>query len=152
MPWDETELWLADISESGDISNSRKVAGGDNVSVYHPFWSADNQLFYVADPKGWWHIYSLDNPEKPVHEQLEIEFGLPQWVFGCRTVQWFDEKSLVAIGTRKGQQALYQISLKRVQLSYLAITGQHLMGRWSLAAMRCFLWRLIHSLAKQFTS
>lgn len=112
MPWDETELWLADISEAGDISNSRKVAGGDHVSVYHPFWSADNQLFYVADPKGWWHIYSLDNPDKPVHEQLEIEFGLPQWVFGCRTVQWFDDNSLVAIGTRKGQQALYQISLK----------------------------------------
>lgn len=112
MPWDETELWLADISESGEISNPRKVAGGDQVSVYHPFWSADNQLFYVADPKGWWHIYSLDNPDKPVHEQLEIEFGLPQWVFGCRTVQWMDDNNLVAIGTRKGQQALYQINLE----------------------------------------
>ncbi|ACV26200.1 S9 family peptidase [Kangiella koreensis] len=112
MPWDETELWLADISESGVVSNQRKVAGGDNVSVYHPFWSVDNKLYYVADSDGWWHIYSLEHPSEPVHQLLEIEFGLPQWVFGCRTVQWLDDKKLIAIGTKQGQQALYQINLE----------------------------------------
>ena len=140
MPWDETELWLADISESGEITNQRKVAGGDNVSVYHPFWSADNQLFYVADPEGWWHIYCLENPHKPVHDKLEIEFGLPQWVFGCRTVQWLDDKTLIAIGTRKGQQALYQISLETgaVELfsdNWTAFNGQMVTGENELYFM-----------------
>lgn len=133
MPWDETELWLADISESGEIFNQRKVAGGDQVSVYHPFWSVDNQLYYVADPEGWWHIYCLASNENPVHEKLEIEFGLPQWVFGCRTVQWLDDKSLVAIGTKQGQQALYRINLEdgAVELfsdHWTAFNGQMVIG------------------------
>src|SRR5215471_6935322 len=53
MPWDGTDLWVADIGDTGDLWNTRHVAGGDNESIFQPEWSLDGRLHFISDRTGW---------------------------------------------------------------------------------------------------
>ena len=114
MPWDQTEVWLADLNE-GKVLNSRAVVQQADISAYQPDWTEDNQLVYAADYQGWWHLFQQDrskqNSNKALHDADHIEFALPQWVFGCRIWQQLDANTLIAIGTKNATQALYTIEL-----------------------------------------
>ena len=57
MPWDGTELWLADVTEAGMLANQRRIAGGPTESVYQPGWTPDGELYFVSDRDGWWKLY-----------------------------------------------------------------------------------------------
>ena len=39
MPWDETELWVADLLADGSVAAPRKIAGGRGESAFQPEWS-----------------------------------------------------------------------------------------------------------------
>ena len=54
MPWDGTELWIADLEQDGSVRMPRCVAGGTGVSVFQPEWSPDGRLYFVSDQSGWW--------------------------------------------------------------------------------------------------
>ncbi|MGH9553592.1 MAG: hypothetical protein ACRD3W_29695, partial [Terriglobales bacterium] len=56
MPWDGTELWVAELAENGDLNHKRCIAGGADESVFQPEWSQDGTLYFVADQSGWWNI------------------------------------------------------------------------------------------------
>ncbi|WP_223668441.1 S9 family peptidase [Kangiella shandongensis] len=132
MPWDETEIWCADWT-GGAVANPQAVIAQKNISAYQPDWSHDNQLIFGADYDGWWHLYRL-GAEKALHQFSEIEFGLPQWVFGCHIWQQLDASTLLAIGTRKASQALYLINLETRSISLLteqwtAFNGQMVVSR-----------------------
>ena len=43
MPWDGTELWLADIQADGNITSKQCVAGGVDESVFQPQWGPDGK-------------------------------------------------------------------------------------------------------------
>ena len=102
MPWDGTELWLADITTSG-LANHRKLAGGAEVSVFQPEWSRDNKLYYASDETGWWSIYCYhDNSVQQVLHRPNCEFGLPQWVFGMRVFGLMSDNQLVAACANNG--------------------------------------------------
>src|SRR5204863_3271721 len=49
MPWDGTELWIADLDENGNVSNARRVAGGPTESIFQPAWSDDGILHFISD-------------------------------------------------------------------------------------------------------
>ena len=57
MPWDGTELWIAEISEDGLLANHHQVAGGEHESITEPRWSPDGVLHFVSDRTGWWNLY-----------------------------------------------------------------------------------------------
>jgi hypothetical protein len=57
MPWDGTELWIANVAPDGAIANARVVAGGADESIYQPGWAPDGSLYFVSDRNGWWTIY-----------------------------------------------------------------------------------------------
>lgn len=121
MPWDQSQLWLAEIDPLAQVSNPQLIAGGQSasgqsVSVYNPQWSQDNKLYYADDRNGWWHLYCADNSSSAINIFAEIEFGFAQWVFGCNSFQVLKD-SIIAIGTRQGLQALYQISLETGEIS-----------------------------------
>ena len=90
MPWDGTELWLADVDESGLPTGPRRVAGSNRISVFQPEWSPDNSLYYVTDESGWWNLARLDADGPNSLTSLKSEFGLPQWVFGQSTYAFSD--------------------------------------------------------------
>ncbi|NVJ65706.1 MAG: S9 family peptidase [Gammaproteobacteria bacterium] len=115
MPWDETELWLADIDEQGLLSKQRKVAGGQQTSIYNPQWSHDNQLVFASDQNSWWHLYKN---QQPLHQNQEIEFGFPQWQFACNSFQIIEDV-IFAIGTKDGKQNLYRIDVSTGKIQQL---------------------------------
>jgi len=85
MPWDGTELWLADISEQGLLNNALHIAGCESTSIFQPQWSPENILYYVTDESGWWNLARHDETGNVAVTTLKSEFGLPQWVFGQTT-------------------------------------------------------------------
>lgn len=60
MPWDGCELWVADVSETGDAGRRQLVAGGRDESAAHPVWAADGTLYYLSDLSGWWSLWTWD--------------------------------------------------------------------------------------------
>ena len=83
MPWDATELWLANVASDGSLLNPRRIAGdtrGD-VSIIEPHWADDGTLYCVSDQSGWWNLQRLEGGAlTPVHA-VEAEFGQPMWSF-----------------------------------------------------------------------
>ncbi|MFI6876641.1 S9 family peptidase [Streptomyces sp. NPDC050400] len=60
MPWDGTELLLAEVREDGVFGPAQTVAGGPEESVCQVEWAADGTLLYSGDASGWWNLYRLD--------------------------------------------------------------------------------------------
>ena len=54
MPWDGTELWVADVTEGGGLENPVLIAGSAHESIYQPGWSPDGALYFASDRTGWW--------------------------------------------------------------------------------------------------
>ena len=68
MPWDATELRLADLDDRGLPAAPRLVAGGDPASpeaVQQPGFDPDGRLTFISDRSGWWNLYRLGDT-KPV--------------------------------------------------------------------------------------
>ena len=82
LPWDDTELWLADLGD-GVVSGVRRVGRGHGESFFQPEWRTDGVLHVVTDRDGWWHLHLLIGDGSL--EQLtfgEFETATAQWVFG----------------------------------------------------------------------
>ncbi|WP_293174514.1 MULTISPECIES: S9 family peptidase [unclassified Microcoleus] len=57
MPWDGTELWVAEINADGSLGEKYLVAGGVDESIFQPEWSPDGVLYFVSDKSNWWNFY-----------------------------------------------------------------------------------------------
>ncbi|WP_293354633.1 MULTISPECIES: S9 family peptidase [unclassified Microcoleus] len=57
MPWDGTELWVAEINADGSLGKKDLVAGGVDESIFQPEWSPDGVLYFVSDKSNWWNLY-----------------------------------------------------------------------------------------------
>ncbi len=116
MPWDSTELWVADIEASGSLIHHRKVAGGDAESIFQPEWSPGNVLFFVSDRNDWWNIYHYtDEGSEPLIE-LDAEFAMPQWVFGLSNYGFIGADRIACAFNRKGIWQLATINIKTREL------------------------------------
>ena len=85
MPWDETELWTADILADGSLGAPKKLAGARGESIFQPEWSPDGALHFVSDRTGWWNLYRLRGGEAEALAPMSAEFGSPAWTLGART-------------------------------------------------------------------
>ncbi|MEV8531965.1 prolyl oligopeptidase family serine peptidase [Streptomyces sp. NPDC051211] len=84
MPWDGTELKLAEVTEAGELSAVRTVLGGPAEAVAQAEWAPDGSLLAVSDRSGWWNPYRVD-PATGEAVNLcprEEEFGGPLWKTG----------------------------------------------------------------------
>ncbi|MEM9136355.1 MAG: S9 family peptidase, partial [Cyanobacteria bacterium P01_F01_bin.42] len=112
MPWDGTELWVAEIGADGTLSNPQAVAGGLNESIFQPQWSPDGVLHFVGDATGWWNLYRWSNQAVEALCPLEAEFGEPHWVFGMSTYGFTADGQIVCTYKLDGAQHLAQIDPK----------------------------------------
>jgi dipeptidyl aminopeptidase/acylaminoacyl peptidase len=121
MPWDGTELWVADVTDAGDLVRQRRIAGGPAESIYQPGWAPDGTLYFVSDRDGWWKLYRSEDA-LPVMTVVPpgAEFGRPQWVFG--TASWVPagERRMVVSYTRAGRWHLAVLDTQTAGLSSLA--------------------------------
>ncbi|MFC7980918.1 prolyl oligopeptidase family serine peptidase [Streptomyces sp. NPDC057336] len=101
MPWDGTELIVADIGPDGTFQDARTVAGGPEESVAQADWAPDGTLLYASDRTGWWNLYRDGQPLCAREE----EFGGPLWKLGQR---WFAplDSGLIAVVHGRGATAL----------------------------------------------
>jgi dipeptidyl aminopeptidase/acylaminoacyl peptidase len=86
MPWDGTELWVADLDDEGAVRNPTLVAGGRAESIFQPNWSPQGQLYFISDRTGWWNLYRVAGSGAIEGVRIEDhEFAPPFW--------WFDTPS-----------------------------------------------------------
>ena len=58
MPWDGSEVWVADVAADASLSGARKVAGVEGEeSILQPEWSPAGELHFVSDRTDWWNLY-----------------------------------------------------------------------------------------------
>ena len=103
MPWDGTELWVAEFAPDGSFSGESLVAGGPEESVLEPAWSAEGLLHFVTDRNGWWNLYREDR----VLTRLEDgEIGVPAFAFGMQRYAFLGDGRIACVVTRRAVDSL----------------------------------------------
>ena len=109
MPWDGTELWVADFSIEDGLSNAEKIAGGETESIFQPEWSPDGVLHFVSDRSGWWNLYRSSDGNVEALHPMEAEFGQPQWVFGAPTYGFESATEIICLYQHHGRIRLARL-------------------------------------------
>ncbi len=126
MPWDGTELWVADVTGAGTLADPVLVAGGPSESIYQPGWSPDGTLYFVSDEDGWWKLKRSDRSDRSNCSHVlsappaEAEFGRPQWVFGSATWAFASPPRIVTSYTRTGRWHLAEIDVRSGRMRDIA--------------------------------
>lgn len=116
MPWERNELWWSWLGENGELLGPQRIAGGDHEpqSLFQPLWTNAGQLVVASDRSGHWTPQRWCPGREPAWELLPLpqgcESGMPQWVYGMRTLAVRGE-ALLALACREGIWGLWQRSL-----------------------------------------
>ncbi|MEW5988399.1 MAG: S9 family peptidase, partial [Chloroflexota bacterium] len=116
MPWDGTELWVADVTGDGSLANATLVAGGPAESIFQPEWSPGGRLAFVSDRTDWWNLYHWRDGQIEPLCPLDAEFGQPQWVFGQSTYAYVTDNQIVCTYNQNGISYLALLEVSRGQL------------------------------------
>lgn len=117
MPWDGTELWLAEVRADGSLGSARLLAGGEDESIFQPEWSPDGTLYFVSDRSGWWNLYRWQGGQVERVVALDAEFGQPQWVFGMSTYAFESARRLICAYASRGTWNLASLDPTTGQLT-----------------------------------
>lgn len=100
MPWDSTQLWLASLEPSGQLSDAQLLAGGPDESIVQANWSPQGQLYFISDRNNFWNIYRYHQGKISACYQGPQEFSKPLWVLGLHSYDFYaaspDEEVLIA--------------------------------------------------------
>lgn len=104
MPWDGTELWEAELSETLVPARTRLVAGGPDESVTQPKYAPDGRLFFVSDRSGWWNLYLAGEggDGNTALAPMTAEFGVPDWHFGASNYAVLGDGTVIATWVERG--------------------------------------------------
>ncbi|MGC9525192.1 MAG: S9 family peptidase [Limnospira sp.] len=116
MPWDGTELYVADVGDDGTLGKPRRVAGGPEESIFEPQWSPGGTLYFVSDRANWWNLYRIRNNIIEPLFPLPAEFGVPQWVFGMSTYGFVSDRQICCCYTQSGIWSLATLNVEAKQL------------------------------------
>ncbi len=102
MPWDGSELWVAEVGPDLDLSGGQRIAGGPEESISQPRWSPDGTLHWVSDRTGWWNLYAENGGQGRALAPMEAEFARPDWVFRQSSYALLPDGRLVATWSQEG--------------------------------------------------
>lgn len=94
MPWDGTELRVADLADGVPTV----LMGGTEESVLQPEWVSNDELYAVSDRSGWWNIYRVGEQVTPLRP-MDADFGGPAWRLGSRWYTPLDDGRLLTVRT-----------------------------------------------------
>ncbi len=107
MPWDSSELWVAEVLDSEmRLGSLERIAGGPRESVLQPVWGSEGDLYYVSDRTGWWNIYRADAGGGQAIHPAESEFASPHWSFGASAYDALPDGRLVCTWSARGEGGL----------------------------------------------
>ncbi len=132
MPWDGTELWVANVNSDGSLGAKKLIAGGVEESIFQPQWSPNGVLYFVSDRSNWWNLYRYTEEIEPLYP-FNAEFGLPLWVFGMSTYGFVSENEMICTYTQNGDWFLATLNLQTkqlqdIQINYTAIASLQVSG------------------------
>ena len=111
MPWQGTELWLAEVLDGGALTTPRLIAGGAKEAICQPEWSPDGLLYFVSDSSGWWNLYRLADTSIEALWPMAAEFATPHWVFGNSMYGFLSATELVCTYIEDGVSHLARLRL-----------------------------------------
>jgi dipeptidyl aminopeptidase/acylaminoacyl peptidase len=109
LPWDGTELWLAEIGDDGQVGQAQRIAGGPEESIFQPEWSPDGTLYFISDRTGWWNLYRWQQGMISPMVQMQAEFGVPQWQFRESTYAFASARQIICTYSQGGLSHLASI-------------------------------------------
>jgi len=123
MPWDGTELWVADLLADGSFGQCKLVAGGVAESIFQPQWSPDGALYYISDRTGWWNLYrwTIKNNDVQALCPIEAEFGEPQWLFGMSTYGFASAEMLICSYNQNGTYHLASLDTHTLEFHIFSL-------------------------------
>lgn len=128
MPWDGTELWLAEITPDGSLGNSQQIAGGVSESILQPEWSGDGRLYFVSDRTNWWNLYRWSGQACEALCPMEAEFGSPLWVFGSSNYGFDTADRLICTYSQEGVSYLASLDTRSRQLTPISLPYTEIAG------------------------
>ncbi|MBE2315179.1 S9 family peptidase [Solirubrobacter sp. CPCC 204708] len=132
MPWEGSELYVAELKEGLSLFRKRRVAGGAAEAIVQPAWSPSGELHYSSDRTGWWNLYRENGTAVTA---LEAEVGGPLWVFGESYYAFLDDGRIVVVYSSAGADHLAVVedgSLRDVELEFTRIVDVVSDGRRAL--------------------
>lgn len=112
MPWDNTEIRLANFDSEGNLTNIKQIQQPRNGSLVQPLFDKWGQLYFIADWSDWWNLYRVSAEElettckAEVIYPLKADFAPPQWLLGHRNYIPLDDRSILASFTQNSQWQL----------------------------------------------
>jgi dipeptidyl aminopeptidase/acylaminoacyl peptidase len=98
MPWDSSELKVAELTDRG-LGAAVSVAGGLDESVLDPQWDADGSLYFISDRSGYWNLYVWQHARVRAVWPRAAEFASPLWSLGQSNYALLgDGRALVRFG------------------------------------------------------
>lgn len=117
LPWDSTQLWLAEINSTGELENICCIAGQSQIeSISEPKWSPDGILYFSSDRDNWWNLYRYHQEKIESIYPMDAEFSYPHWVFGLSTYTFVNAEKIICTYTQNGRWYLAEIDLKNQEL------------------------------------
>jgi len=128
MPWDGTELWLADLQDDGSLGAVTKVGGSVDEAIVQPSFAPDGSLYFVSDRSGWWNLYRCKSGAVTPICPMEAEFAGPAWGFGQSTYAFLSSEQLLAGYYQDGRWRLMRIDTESgrseaVPFPYISLSG-----------------------------
>ena len=120
LPWDGTELVVAELDGAGRPVDPRVVAGSAADWIAQPRWSPAGALHFVAEPDGWMNLFRLaaDGRVERASEPTDAEFAFPDWVFALSNYAFAADGTILAVGRSGGRDRLYRIPGDGVAIPY----------------------------------
>ena len=157
MPWDGTELFVAELDRGGHVSKLDKIAGepgkppadADNrlvgecacyssESIMQPRWSPDDTLYFISDRyrsggSRWWNFYRYRGGRVEAVTEQAREFGAPMWQLGVSHYDFDADGHLIGAYTEEGRWQLVRIDtdsgkVRDIDSGYSSIDQIHVQG------------------------
>jgi dipeptidyl aminopeptidase/acylaminoacyl peptidase len=110
MPWDGTDLWLAELN-SDQLGKVAHIVGGQKESIFQPDWGLNGEIYFVSDKTGWWNIYRTKDTEIEALTETELEFGVPMWSLADRSYVLVQDDYIVGFYKDNGSPGIAIIDL-----------------------------------------
>jgi len=107
MPWDGTELRVAEFNNDGTLMQPRILAGSTSESVNSPRWHGNDGLYFISDKSNWWNVWHTDLEGNSRHVAIdESEWAKPLWIIGWNAITMLPDGKLLAQRGSVGAQTL----------------------------------------------
>ena len=112
MPWEWTELWIADVSDDGSLTNAQAVVATRNQSLLQPQWSPTGDLYVMSDKSNWWNLYHVDGDRLEAILPIEEDCSAPPWVLGLNSYAFIDESRVAVVSEKRGHVTVHVVDVK----------------------------------------